>query len=171
MNAAAPAVNQLIDTFRHQAGMIRYVVLLNLDGITQEESMVQPQPHGNCANWVLGHLLCIYNRSLPLLGQEHVVDPDSLARYDRGSSPILEASEARDIRELLAGWNAVTERVDAGLAQLDPDTLDTKAPFSPSNNPDETVRSLLSTVLFHQSYHAGQTGLLRRIAGKDGAIK
>jgi DinB superfamily len=171
MSTVAPAVNPLVATFRHQAGMIRQVVILNLDGITQEESLVQPQAHGNCANWVLGHLLCIYNRALPLLGQEPVMDPDSLARYDRGSSPILHASEARDMGELRAGWNAVAERVDAGLARLDPDTLDAPAPFSPSNDPNETVRSLISTVLFHQAYHAGQTGLLRRIAGKDGAIK
>jgi uncharacterized damage-inducible protein DinB len=34
----------------------------------------------------------------------------------------------------------------------------------------ETVRSLLGTILFHQAYHSGQTGLLRRIAGKPGAI-
>lgn len=171
MSTAAPAVNQLIDTFRHQARMTRYVVGLNLDGITQEESLVQPQPHGNCANWVLGHLVCIYNRALPLLGQQPVLEPESLARYDRGSSPILDASEARDVGELLLAWNAASERVDAGLAQLDPDTLDTPSPFSPSNDPNETVRSLLSTVLFHQAYHAGQTGLLRRIAGKEGAIK
>jgi len=171
MSRAAPAVNQLIDTFRHQARMTRYVVGINLDGITQEESLVQPQPHGNCANWVLGHLVYTYGRALPLLGQEPVLAPESLARYERGSSPILDASDARDVGELLAAWNATSERVDAGLANLDPDTLDTPAPFSPSNNPDETVRSLLATVLFHQAYHAGQTGLLRRIAGKDGAIK
>lgn len=171
MSTAAPAVSQLIDTFRHQARMTRYVVGMNLDGITQEESLVQPQPHGNCANWVLGHLVYTYDRTLPLLGQEPVLEPAALARYERGSSPILSASEARDVAELLAAWNAVSERVDAGLARLDPDTLETPAPFSPSNDPNETVRSLLSTVLFHQAYHAGQTGLLRRIAGKEGAIK
>ena len=170
MSTAAPAVNQLIDTFRHQARMTRYVVGMNLDGITQAESLVQPREHGNCANWVLGHLVYTYNRSLPLLGQEPVRNPD-VARYERGSSPLLDASEARDIGELLEAWNVASERMDAGLAQLDPDTLDAAAPFSPSNNPDETVRSLISTVLFHQAYHAGQTGLLRRIAGKEGAIK
>lgn len=170
MNTAAPAVNQVIDTFRHQARMIRAVVGMNLDGVTQEESLVQPREHGNCANWVLGHLAYTYNRTLPLLGQEPVTNPD-LARYERGSPPIVDASEALDIGELLAAWNAVADCMDAGLAQLDPDTLETAAPFSPSNNPNETVRSLISTVLFHQAYHAGQTGLLRRIAGKDGAIK
>jgi uncharacterized damage-inducible protein DinB len=49
--------------------------------------------------------------------------------------------------------------------------MDEPAPFSPTNNPKETVRSLLATVFFHQAYHVGQTGLLRRIAGKEGAIK
>jgi hypothetical protein len=172
MNAAAPAVNHEVETFRHQAGMIRYVVLLNLDGITQEESLVQPQPHGNCANWVLGHLVCIYNKALGLLGQQPVMDPAGpIARYDRGSSPMLEPSEALDISELRAAWNDATERVDAGLAELSAGVLDARAPFSPSGNPDETTRSLVSTVLFHQAYHAGQLGLLRRIAGKPGAIK
>jgi uncharacterized damage-inducible protein DinB len=33
------------------------------------------------------------------------------------------------------------------------------------------VRSLLSLVMFHQAYHVGQSGLLRRIAGKEGKIK
>jgi hypothetical protein len=33
------------------------------------------------------------------------------------------------------------------------------------------VRSLLATVAFHQAYHAGQTGTLRRVVGKSGAIK
>ena len=49
--------------------------------------------------------------------------------------------------------------------------LDRPAPHSPSGNPDETVRSLLTTVFFHQAYHAGQTALLRRIAGREGAIR
>ena len=39
------------------------------------------------------------------------------------------------------------------------------------NDPDETVGSLLSVVLFHQAYHAGQTAVLRRVAVKDGAIR
>ena len=34
-----------------------------------------------------------------------------------------------------------------------------------------TVRSIINTVMFHQAYHAGQTAVLRRIAGKEGAIR
>jgi hypothetical protein len=61
--------------------------------------------------------------------------------------------------------------VDAGLAAIDPETFDDPVPESPTGNPDETVRSLMSTVMFHQAYHAGQTAVLRRIAGKEGAIR
>ena len=57
-----------------------------------------------------------------------------------------------------------------GWPSLDPEILERPVPNSPSGNPDETVRSLITTVMFHQAYHAGQTAVLRRIAGREGAI-
>jgi hypothetical protein len=169
MSTAVPAADHDVEVFRHQAGMIRAVVGMNIEGITHEESLIQPQPNGNTLNWVLGHLVCIYNKALPLLGQEPVMDAGRLAHYDRGSAP-LDPAKALDLHELAAAWAQVADRVDAGLGELSGDTLDRPAPFSPSGNPDETVRSLINTLLFHHSYHAGQLGLLRRIAGKPGAI-
>ena len=71
----------------------------------------------------------------------------------------------------MSALNEAAERVDAGLAALGPDLLDQPAPTSPSGDPDETVRTLLTTVMWHQAYHTGQTGVLRRIAGKEGAIR
>ena len=166
----ATAATTEIETFRHQAGMARDVVRINTDGVTHEESLIQPHPGGNCLNWVVGHLVCIYNNALPLLGQEPVMEKDALKRYDRGSSPLRDPADAMSFGELLAAWDRLAERVDAGLAGLTPEYLDQPAPFSPGDNPNETVRSLVSTVLFHQAYHAGQTGVLRRLAGKPGAI-
>ena len=29
----------------------------NLDGLSHEESLVIPEPGGNCLNWVLGHIV------------------------------------------------------------------------------------------------------------------
>ena len=171
MTTAAPATLSEIEVFRHQAGMIQTVVRVNVDGLTQEESLVQPSPGGNCLNWVVGHLACIYNKFLPMVGQEPVMEAEALKRYDRGAPPIRDAAEALELRDLLIAFDKATERVIAGLASLSPEALDRKAPESPSGNPNETVRSLLSTIFFHQAYHAGQTGILRRIAGKEGAIR
>jgi uncharacterized damage-inducible protein DinB len=151
--------------------MAHGVVRLNAEGVTQSESMIQPQPGGNCLNWVVGHLLAIYHHVLPLLRQEPVLAPASLKRYDRGSPPIRDAADALELFELMAAWDECARRIDAGLAAVPPESLGAPAPFSPTNDPKETVGSLLSTVVFHQAYHAGQTGVLRRIVGKEGAIR
>ena len=84
--------------------------------------------------------------------------------------PLGNDSEALDFPTLLSAWTEAVERFDAGLAGVTPDLLDRPAD-SPTGDPDETVRTLLTTVMFHQAYHAGQTAVLRRIAGKEGAIR
>jgi hypothetical protein len=99
-----------------------------------------------------------------------VLEKGVLDRYARGAPGLASPAEAVNFEDLLAAWNVAVERMDSGLAGLTPDVLDRKAPSSPTNNPNETVRSLVCTMLFHQAYHSGQTGVLRRIAGKSGAI-
>jgi len=170
--SAVPVIAGEIEVLREQARVIHRVLRMNVDGLTQEDSLIQPQPGGNCLNWVLGHLVRTYNNLiLPLLGQDPVFGKEFLNRYDRGSAQLHEASEALPLGELLAGWDETTNRVVAGLGTMTPEALDAPAPFSPRKNPDETVRSLLTIVMFHQAYHCGQTGLLRRMAGKEGAIR
>ncbi len=160
-----------IEVFRHSAGVIHKVVHLNVDDITQEESLIQPQPGGNCMNWVVGHLVCVYDKLLPLVGQTAVMEKGRLQRYDRGTPQLRDAAEALNLKELMTAFDEATARMDTGLQGLTFETLDGPAPFSPGNNPEETVRSLLNVIFFHQAYHAGQTGLLRRIAGKEGALR
>jgi uncharacterized damage-inducible protein DinB len=170
MTRTAPAPMTEIDLWRQQNQMTRDVVGANVAGLTHEDSLVQPRPGGNCLNWVLGHLLSVYDGILPLMRQEPVMGEGALQRYVRGAPPIQDRAEALSFEQMLSAWNQAVERVDAGLATLSPDALD-RPVESPTGNPNETVRSLLTTVMFHQAYHAGQTALLRRIAGKEGAIR
>lgn len=167
-NVADPSPK--IEVFRHQMGAINYTMQANLAGISHEQSLIQPQPAGNCLNWVLGHLLTVQAAAVELLGQERVIDRALIERYERASEPLEDAAEALPFEDLLAAWSLAAERVDAGLAAFDPRRLDDPAPFSPGNDPDETIGSLLSVTCFHQGYHAGQTGLLRRLVGEDNAI-
>ena len=162
-----------VRVLRHQLRAIHRVVKLNVDGLTQEESLIQPQPAGNCLNWVVGHLLCVYDLVLPMVGQAQapVLGVDTLKRYGRGTPHIQNPAEALDLARLMTAWDEATQRMEAGLESLTPEVLDQPAPFSPTNNPKETVFSLLSGVFFHQAYHGGQTGLLRRMAGKEGALR
>ena len=169
MSRAATATE--IDLWRLQARMARDVVYANVQGLTHEDSLVQPRPGGNCLNFVLGHLLSVYDGLLRMLGEKPVMDGEALQRYARGAPPIEGPAEALEFGRLLEAWGDASERVDAAVAAIDPETLDRPVPASPTNNPDETLRSLLTTVMFHQAYHAGQTAVLRRIAGKEGAIR
>jgi uncharacterized damage-inducible protein DinB len=170
MTRTAPATLSEIDLWRQQTRMTRDVVAANVAGLTHEDSLAQPRPGGNCLNWILGHLLWAYNGVLPLVSQEPVMEEGVLNQYARGAPPIRDRAEALTFEEMLSAWNRAVERVDAGLAGLTPELLDRPAD-SPTGNPNETVRSLLTTVVFHQAYHAGQTAVLRRIAGKEGAIR
>jgi len=171
MSTAALSSISEIEMLRHQARMAHHVVKLNAEGLSHADSLIQPQPGGNCLNWVIGHLLAIYHHVLPLLEQAPVMPKHVLKRYDRGSSPIQNATEAIEFSELLSAWDECSRRVDLGLAGLNVEVLAAPAPASPSNDANETVGSLLSTISWHQAYHAGQTGILRRTAGKDGAIR
>jgi uncharacterized damage-inducible protein DinB len=167
-NAVAQELSE-VTILRKQNQNTRWTVQKNVEGISHEESLIHPHPAGNSMNWVIGHLVCIYGKILPALGQQPVIEYESVKRYDRGSAPITSAT-ALQFGSLLEAWEQTCNRVDTGLASLSADALDAKAPFSPADNSNETLRSLIGTILFHQAYHAGQTGLLRRVAGKAGAI-
>ncbi len=172
--ATATAVHPIageIEILTRQAKAVHGVLRRNVDGLTQEDSLIQPQRGGNCLNWVVGHLICIYDMVLPGLGQQPVLGAAALKRYERGSAELHEAGEALSLADLMAAWDEATKRIEAGLATLTAEKMDALAHFSPSNNPKETFRSLLSAVFFHQAYHTGQAGLLRRMAGKEGALK
>jgi uncharacterized damage-inducible protein DinB len=170
MSTAAPATLSEIQIYQHQAGMTQGVIRVNTAGLTQEDSLVQPQPAGNCLNFIVGHVVNVYDKVLPLVGQEPVMG-DRVARYERGSPPIRDGAEAMQLDDLLAAFDTQTERFKAGLATLTPEALERPMPGPDSGGElTETTRSLISTILFHQAYHAGQTGVLRRIAGKPGAI-
>lgn len=164
----APEIAQL----RHLAGIVRQVVALNAAGVSHEESLTQPRPGGNCMNWVLGHLVALYEKSLEIFDPKATTPDQGLARYVRGSDPITEPGDALDFAELLRLWDDLAKRHEEGLAALTRADLAKPAPFGPDGPPSEgdTVGGLLATIQFHQAYHAGQLGVLRRIAGKEGAI-
>jgi uncharacterized damage-inducible protein DinB len=143
--------------------------LRNLDGVSHEDSVVRPASGANDANWVIGHMIAVRNRFLPALGESPVWDEARNRSYVTPSTGDTAARVPFD--EMRAALALSHERLIAGIARLDDAALAQKAPFSPRNNPEETVQSLLLGMVVHESYHAGQIGILRREMGKDGAIR
>src|SRR5215469_17600750 len=101
MTTAPIAVSSDIEVLRQQAGATQRVVKLNVEGISHQESLIQPEPAGNCLNWVIGHLIVAYHLVFPLLEQEPVISEERLKPYARHSSPLKDRGEALPFHELL----------------------------------------------------------------------
>ncbi|HUE97165.1 MAG TPA: DinB family protein [Longimicrobiaceae bacterium] len=135
----------------------------NLEGLSHEDSLAQP-PHGNCINWLLGHVLVYRNMMLDLLGAERVWETEAAERYARGSDPIRgEADRPERFETLREDFDRSTERLLAALASADAGAMETPVANS-------TVGQRLNFLTLHEAYHVGQIGLMRRIAGRVGAI-
>lgn len=143
-------------------GYNHYAIGVNARDLTHEESLVGPEPGGNCANWVLGHIVQNRGAVLALLGEKPVWSEAEGEPYKRGSKPIATAA-ARPFPEIVEALDRSQERLQAGLSRMkeaDLGSAETKG----------SLAAKLAGLQFHEAYHAGQLGLLRRIAGKKGAI-
>lgn len=148
---------------------INYDVLKkNLDGVTHEESLIQPKGGGNCLNWVLGHIVATRDYAIQLLNQTPVWDSEVAGVYQRGSDPLRDGSNAQPFEKIVADLERSQNRLVAGLSRVSEPEL--SAPAA-DKSAAETVGETLFVLQFHEAYHAGQTGLLRRMAGHEGAIK
>ena len=146
---------------------INYDVLKkNLDGVTHEESLIQPGGGGNCLNWVVGHIVATRDYAIQLLDQEPVWSKEVTGIYKRGSDPLRDGSNAQPLEKIVADLERSQDRLVAGLATVSEPKLS-----APSPDKSKTVGEMLFVLQFHEAYHAGQTGLLRRMAGHEGAIK
>jgi len=166
-----PAPRDLAQTLAVQYAYTAWVFTKTLEGISHAESLTQPAPAGNCLNWVAGHIVATRMGTLELLGENTLWEDHWRERYRRGSDAVRDGGDAADIAEIVRAFGASQDPLMQALPGLKPDRLDAPAPYSPGNDPDETVGSLLAGLAFHESYHCGQLGVLRRLLGKDGIIK
>lgn len=146
-----------IELIKNQVVSNYQVISLNIDGITHEESMIFPNGEANCMNWILGHLIHIRNPFLNILGEESVWDSEKFSCYNRGEIPLERKDELVSFEDLKSYLKQSQDRLETKLGTLDS--------FKP-----EMVNDI-STLSFHEIYHSGQLGYLRRILGKPGAIK
>ena len=157
------------ETIISQLKFSQWAANKNLDGVTHEDSVVRPSGGANDGNWILGHLIAVRNKLLPVVGEQAIWDDARIGSYVMPSTD--DTSGRVPFNELRAALVSTHEKLVAGIARLDEATLAQKAPFSPGGDPNETVQSLLAKVVVHESYHTGQLGIVRHAMGKNGAIR
>lgn len=139
----------------------------NLDGLTQEQSLMQPSPGGNCANWILGHLMNVHNGVMSLVGEKPAWESGQLARA--GEDPITGPANAIDWNIMRERFLGSKERCLTAISALSDKALAESVPHPFGGT--TTRAELLNLLAFHQTYHVGQLALSRRIAGLEGAVK
>lgn len=152
-------------TLQKLYGINAEVMHRNVEGLSHDDSLSQPQPGGNCLNWVAGHIVATRNLTLDLLGRKRIWEESKARPYKRYSEPIKDGRQAQNLSDILAAFDKSQEEIMTGLQHLQPEQLDKLL------DDKKTLREKLSLLYFHETYHLGQTGLLRRLAGKEGAIR
>jgi hypothetical protein len=90
------------------------------------------------------------------LGLDALADEEMLNLYDRGK-PNVSKETARKMADLLEMYNRGSDEM---MKHLESNEIK-----------DKEAIDTMTVLLFHESYHAGQIGLFRRIMGKDSKIK
>ena len=141
------------------------VIKMQTEGLTDEDSLIQPPVRGNCLNWVLGHI--IYHRGclLKVLGDTSDWSGGQIQRYGRESEPISgPTQDILSLTQLLNLLDQSQERIAAKLHNISEEELDAVIIN------EDTRGEILARLLWHETYHTGQLELLRQFAGKNDKV-
>jgi hypothetical protein len=145
-------------------GLNLQVLKINTQGLSHEESLIQPKPAGNCLNWILGHIAVTRDQALALLGEKPTWNDSDKAIYIRGSKAMTDGSKAIRMEKIMADIERSQEILLGALLHQTPESL-------AASDDKGTVADKLAMLHFHEAYHTGQVGLMRRLVGKEGAIR
>ena len=141
----------------------RSLIEMQIEGITEAQSLLQPANGGNCLRWVLGHLAENLVEILRVLGVEPAKEAEALKRFARTSEPIR-GDEPGLLRldEIMHLYGQLEKQVFEKLETIE------ESDFDKEIGTGERKARLgwkLFFYAFHHHYHIGQLEYLRNLAG------
>ncbi|MBI5156481.1 MAG: DinB family protein [Acidimicrobiia bacterium] len=144
------------------------IVAAHAEGLTDTDALRQSGFNTNCLNWVLGHIVAGRDEILSVLGQP-VVAGDRVARYHRESDPIREDGPGViPMTELLVLLNQQSDRIVAALDGADDAFMEVEVAAGEGRAVSRAGQVLF--FYFHETYHVGQTDVIRQLSGKSDKI-
>ena len=132
-----------------------------VQGISEEKWLAQPSPDSNHLLWIAGHVVVHRAKILKLLGQSWSAPWESLFARGVARSTSEQYPKAEDV---LQEWKQMCEDLRAGLANASVEVL-TKPASNGGRAFESTVAGTIAFLSFHESYHVGQMGYLRKWLG------
>lgn len=144
------------------------IIKKQTQGLSHPDTVLQLPFRGNCLNWVLGHILENRNTMLRFLGEEPILSETHARRYGYGSEPVCgDAGDILTLDQLLAALDQSQATLAARLRALTAAELDGEVKSFLGTTP---LAQLLYFLVWHETYHTGQTEFLRQLAGKDDKV-
>ena len=145
----------------------------NLADLTHADSVFIPEPSGNCINWVLGHIISARGMQLLLTGAGAPIFSEAEgAVFARGSAALKSGDQGLDLDRLRSALAESQKKLVPALQGLSDEALAADVPEKFKRPPlTGSLGDALARLCYHEGYHNGQIGLLRRLAGKESAIK
>ena len=143
------------------------IIEMLADGLCHADSLIQSDYNINCLNWTIGHIVGYRDASLELLGVEPLMGA-AADRYARESDPIREDGPGvLPLAELVALARRSQEHLADAISATSLDAFVEERTFGDRTS---TLGSQMLFNYFHDTYHTGQTELLRQVAGTDDSI-
>ncbi len=137
-------------------------------GLSNEQCLLQPPFRGNCMNWVVGHVLSNRHEVLENLEAEGILTEAQHKRYGYGSEPICGPEEGLlELDQMLAMLADSQKRLEAALLEASDALLAEERTLGPFKM---TCAELVFFQFRHETYHTGQTELLRQLAGTNDKV-
>ena len=155
----------LADYFARNVNILK----MQIEGLSHQDSLVQLPFRANCLNWVVGHLVTNRLSVLRLLAARPPFDSELVSRYERESEPVTgDGPGILPLNELIGLLEQLQAQIAALLADITDEELSREIAFFGSH--EHPISYWLFFFYFHDTYHVGQTELLRQAAGKDDKI-
>lgn len=145
------------------AGLLRVsdsVFARAIAGVSEELAR-QPMDAGNRFLWVAAHATAARGRVARILGAASDVPWE--AAFDRGTEPPTDPAAWPSLEAVAAKWSEVSARLHERLDTLG--EADLAKPVGEFPSTDGTLLGAIGLLAFHDAYHLGQLGHLRRRLG------
>ncbi len=141
----------------------RALINMQIEGLTDPQSLLQPPNGGNCLRWVLGHLTENLVEILHVLDVEPPKEAEALNRFARTSEAIkFDEPGLLHLNEIMQLYGQLEKQIFEKLETMD------ESDFDKEFGTGEWKSRLgwkLFFFAFHHHYHIGQLEYLRNLAG------
>ncbi len=132
----------------------------NIAGITHQESMIQVHEGTSTINWIMGHLVLVRDEVLKLLNEEVLCDEVCREIYGAGTPGMVDINAAIDLPDLVNAFQHSQDVITQKLQLFEKE--------APKNIDDLMVQ--MAGYGFHDAYHMGQLGYIRRLLNKPSLL-